>query len=134
MRTLYIPGIGETNLEINKAVREYDDRLTFAQNERSKQWCVFIKVEGDEPDVPVLGYDHVPSRDQVIKDLYCADTWRHGPEALLREIDKKNEAWRKAKKDAYAEVAGEVAEAIEYGLHKEGKTPYLVSTRKNHGR
>jgi hypothetical protein len=134
MSTIYVPGIGETNLEINRAVKEYDDRLTFAQNEKTRQWCVYIKVEGDEPDVPILGYDSVPSRDKVIKDLYCSDTWRHGPEVLLREIDKKNEAWRKAKKDKSAEASGEVAEALEYGLHKEGKTRYHVSTRKNHGR
>lgn len=121
---LYVPGRGNIDLSeyrVDKAVNEYDERLYFARNLSTGQWCIYLRTVPSEPDLPLLGFDEVPHPEDAIKRLYRADTLRHG-EKILDEMNRHNEKIREqARKDA-AEAAEELAEVVEWAHRKEGLT------------
>ena len=130
MSGIYIPGHGEMSFDeirIDRAVKQYDERLFFARNADTWDWCVFIKMPGPEPAYPVLGFGcNVPPVDHVMQRLVAADTMRAGNK-IYDDIVKSQNDYR-AKLDYAANQAGEEAsEPVEWLLRKHGKSPVIKS-------
>lgn len=112
---------------VRKAVTEYDSNLDFGKNDKTGQWCVFLKqgtmAGAKEGDLPVLGFNHIPSPDEVTKKLYESDAVRRGHE-ILDSINKHNEGIHQGYRDRTEQAEGELATAFEWGMRKEGMTPH----------
>lgn len=110
-----------------KAAKEYDSNLDFGKNDRTGQWCVYLMqgtIEGARKgDLPVLGFNHIPSPDEVKKRLYESDAVRHGKE-LLDSINRHNEDINDTFREATEDAEGQLAEAFEWGMRKEGMTSH----------
>lgn len=152
MSTLFVPGRGVVDLatmRLDAAVREYDERLTFATHPHTGQPTVFIKMEADADTgvqldgsnvMPVLAFPHgtEPDPEFVKRELYMRDSLRHGLE-LLDDIRRNNDALRREHQERASEAAGILAEARESYLHDQGQTPYrrvlrpLKQTAVKHG-
>jgi hypothetical protein len=147
MSTLIVPGRGVVNLAaaaIDRAVREYDERLLFATNPQTGQDTVFIKLPRDfeflddvgvsiagDKVMPVLAFNPhqpLPHPDAVVRELYKRDTVRHGTK-LLDDLHRHNEAIRKQYRAAAAEADEALAEAQESYLVHNGQTNYFRSLR-----
>lgn len=134
MSEIYIPGQGVTNLEgrgLDRFVNEYDERLSFKRNPATGDFCIYIRMErgSDPPEVPVIGFGpNMPSRDEVQRRLYNADTMRHG-ERLLNAMNEHNERLKQVGRDAADEAAWDTTERIEKFMRKHGKSPIVKSTR-----
>lgn len=130
MSGIYIPGHGEMSwdeVRVDRAVKQYDERLFFARNADTWDWCVFIKMPSPEPAYPVLGFGYnVPPVDHVMQRLVAADTMRAGNK-IYDDIVKSQNDYR-AKLDYAANQAGEEAsEPVEWLLRKHGKSPVIKS-------
>lgn len=123
--TIYLPGRGVVDLAANRvdrAVNEYDERLSFARNEQTGDWCVFIKMErgwdGPDAGLPVIGFGReIPHPEDALKRLHNADSVRRGSE-ILDSINRHNEDIDKQLDYASSQGAGHYVEALEsYGVH-----------------
>jgi len=128
MNSIYIPGHGEMSwdeIRVDRAVKEYDERLFFARNAETWDWCVYIKMPHGEPAYPVLGFGQiVPSTDVVLDKLYRGDTLRHGWK-IFDEIQKSQEDYKKQFRVAADEATEESAEVVEHFLRQHGKSPVI---------
>ena len=128
MSGIYIPGHGEMSwdeVRVDRAVREYDERLFFARNADTWDWCVFIKMPHGEPPYPVIGFGReVPSVDIVLEKVYRGDMTRHGW-ALYDEIVKSQKDYKQKFRDAADEASAESAEVVEHFLRQHGKSPVI---------
>lgn len=128
MSGIYIPGHGEMSFNefrIDRAVKEYDERLFFARNAETWDWCVFIRMPGDEPAYPVIGFgQELPPLDEVVRRVYRADAHRHGW-AIYDEIMASQEAYKKKFRDAADDSTEESAEVVEHFLRGHGKSPVI---------
>lgn len=128
MKGIYIPGHGELSWDefrVDKAVREYDERLFFARNADTWDWCVYIKMPRPEPAYPVLGFGReVPRVDEVLRRLSNADTTRHGWQ-IYDDVVSSQEKFKQGFRDAADEASGESAEVVEHFLRKHGKSPVV---------
>jgi hypothetical protein len=123
---LYVPGSGMVDASayrVQKAVKEQDERLLFARNTDTGQWCVYIQSERDAEPLPILGFNEIPSPELVLKELYKRDAWRRGNE-ILDEVNKRNEDRRKELDAAAAEGSAAAAEAFEWGFRQMGAAPH----------
>lgn len=124
-------------VEARKAVRDYDPELDFGLNERTGQYCVFIPQGTNnvtmERDLPILGFDHIPSRDEVQKRLYESDARRRGHE-ILTSINRHNDKIQ-ADSAAVSDQDREMAEQFAWGFQKMGseKAPVKVFMRGKNG-
>lgn len=105
--------------EAQQAVKDYDPDLLFGMNEATGQWCVFLRqgateLTSDKP-LPVLGFNHIPSRDEVQKRLYQSDAVRRGHE-ILDDIQRHNDALKKELEDNAKDASDLTAEVAEWGL------------------
>ena len=128
MSSIYIPGHGELSFDeyrIDRAVREYDERLFFARNNDTWDWCVFVRMPGSEPAYPVIGFGReLPPLDEVMRLVYRSDTKRHGWQ-IYDEIVASQEAYKKKFRDKADEATEESAEIVEHFLRKHGKSPVV---------
>lgn len=128
MNSIYIPGHGEMSFaeaRVDRAVRDYDERLFFARNAETWDWCVFIKMPRPEEPYPVVGFGKdIPSVDTVIQRIMAADTMRHGWQ-ILDDIVKSQEDYKKKFKDKTDAAGEESAEHIEFMLRQHGKSPII---------
>jgi hypothetical protein len=109
---------------VDRAVREYDERLFYARNATTGLHTIFIKQLHGEDPLPVLAFpDGEPSPEYAIKRLYETDALRHG-DKLLDDIHRHNESIKQQFRDAAADAAGQYAEAVESYMHDQGQTPY----------
>lgn len=126
--SIYIPGHGEMSwdeVRVDRAVREYDERLFFARNADTWDWCVFIKMPRPEPAYPVAGFGReVPDVSVVLERLYKADTTRHGWQ-IYDDIIRSQEDYKKGFRDKADEATGESAEVVEHFMRKHGKSPVI---------
>jgi hypothetical protein len=124
--SIWLPQKGDTNfaaLRVDKAVREYDDQLSFGQNNDTGDWCIFLIRRGEAP-LPVIGFGReIPHPDDAIKRLYRADAKRRGHE-ILDEINRSNAELERARDEAAAEGEARLAEVAEWALRTEGKTSH----------
>jgi hypothetical protein len=128
MGGIYIPGHGEMSFDeirIDRAVKEYDERLFFARNADTRDWCVFIKMPMPQEPYPVLGFgDNIPPLDEVMRLVYRSDTHRHGW-AIYDEVMKSQEDYKKQFRVAADDATEESAEVVEHFLRKHGKSPVI---------
>lgn len=133
MSSIWIPGKGEYDVRayrVDKAVREYNERLSFERNPDTGDWCVYIRMPSPEPPVALMGFqDQIPEPDAVVKRLYETDSLRHG-EKILNEVLKSQEMFKKHKEYLADEATGESAERIEHLMRKHGKSPVIKSYSK----
>ena len=108
------------------AAKEYDARLGFGRNEETGQWVIFIRQGESEDsrggDLPILGFDDIPSPDAVKKRLYESDAIRRGDE-ILDSINRHNDEINQTFADAADEATGEAAEALEWFHRVNGTHP-----------
>jgi len=128
MSSIYVPGHGTTTFEayrVGKAVTEYDERLFFQRNYETGDWCVFIRMPGDEPAYPVIGFGaELPTVEEVTRRLHRADTMRHGWQ-IFDEIQKSQEDYKKQFRVAADEATDESTEVVEHFMRKHGKSPII---------
>lgn len=117
--------------EAQEAVRDYDADLDFGFNDETQQWCVFLKRGTNEltreKDLPVLGFDHIPGRDEVQKRLYQSDAVRRGRE-IIDSWQRHNDALEAERDARHLDSDGQMAEMFEWGFRKKGseKAPIKV--------
>lgn len=115
------------SMATRRAVREYDENLDFGKNEKTGDWCVYLKrgttVLSVHGDLPILGFQHLPGPDEVVKRIYETDAQRRG-KAILEELNKHNETQHDEGRRAVADAEGQVAETFEWGLRKQGATSH----------
>ncbi len=128
MSAIWLPGQGVVNLRVtalDRAAREYDERLRVGRNEETGDWCVFIQMErGTFPPndlYPIFGMgqnpDNLPHPEDLKRKLYETDTVRHGYQMLDR-MNRENEALKEQKRKAAREADEIAAEAYEWGLRR----------------
>jgi hypothetical protein len=123
--SIWIPGQGDTNLaavRVDRAVREYDEELSFGQNNDNGQWCIFLIRRGQAPH-PVLGWDEIPHPEDAIKRLVQSDARRRGNE-ILDELNRHNKQFEIERETVAQEADAHLAEVAEWALRTEGKTPH----------
>lgn len=128
MSSIFIPGQGTKSfdeLRIDRAVREYDERLFFARNDDTRDWCVFIMMPRPEPPYPVIGFgSELPPVDEVMRLVRRSDTKRHGWK-IYDEIIKSQEDFKKQFRVKADEATEESAEVVEHFLRQHGKSPVI---------
>lgn len=126
--SIYLPGRGVVSLRVtalDRAAREYDERLRVGRNEDTGDWCVFIQMaRGTFPPTdlyPLLGMgpneDALPDPQLLRERLWKSDTLRHGNEILDR-MNRENEAIKQEKEKAAQQATAIAAEAYEWGLRR----------------
>jgi hypothetical protein len=128
MSGIYIPGHGEMSWEevrVDRAVKEYDERLFFARNANTWDWCVFVKMPRPEPAFPVIGFgQEVPSVDVVMDKLRRGDLMRNG-DRIYNDIVKSQQDFRKRNRAKGDVASEESAEVVEHFLRQHGKSPVI---------
>ena len=133
MTSLFIPGRGSVDTRawrVDQAVNEYDERLLFAKNEETGDWCVFVRMPGAEPPYPVCGFGReIPSVDDVMLRIRRADTMRNG-DAIYNDLVRSQEKYRAELAYKGDQAADESVEVVEHFMRKHGKSPIIKSLPK----
>jgi len=102
-----------------KAAKEYDANLDFGRNEKTGQWCVFIRHGtmpcASEGDFPVLGFQDIPDPGLIQRRLYESDAQRHN---IVAQIQRHNSQLEKERDKISREKSAELAEHMEWGFRK----------------
>jgi hypothetical protein len=103
--------------KVRKAVSEYDPNLDFGRNDKTGQWCIFLKHGTNaitaEGDLPVLGFREIPHPDDALRRLHQTDARRKGNE-ILDSINRHNENIRQGYEDKANNAGGQLAEVLQY--------------------
>ena len=133
MTSIWIPGKGEYDVRVfrvDRAVKEYNERLMFGRNEETGDWCVFIKAPAPQEPIAVLGFGNdIPEPDAVIKRLYQADTLRHG-DKILNTIVREQEDYRKMLDYNANQATEDSVERVEHMMRMRGDSPIIKSFSK----
>jgi len=133
MTSLFIPGRGTVDTRawrVDQAVNEYDERLLFAKNEETGDWCVFVRMPGAEPPYPVCGFGRdIPSVDDVMVRIRRSDTMRNG-DAIYKDLMRSQEKYRAELKYNGDQATDESVEVVEHFMRKHGKSPIIKSFSK----
>jgi hypothetical protein len=128
MTSIYVPGSGYVDIcvyRVNKAVNEYNNRLSFKRNLDTGDWCVYMQMPSPEADIPLIGFgDTIPEPDRVVKKLWESDSMVHG-DKLYNDILKSQEDFKKAKRYAADQASMDSAERVEKLMRKHGKSPVV---------
>lgn len=120
-KELWLPGRGLMPAHVRlavQAVREYGADLGLARHDESGDWVVTKNGQ------PVFGLGvELPSPERIKEMLYGADAQRHGGK-LAQKIQKLADQRAQAVRDEANNQTGVAAEALEWALHKEGRTSY----------
>jgi len=112
---------------VRKAVKEYDANLDFGKNERTGQWCIFLRqgtsAATSENDLPILGFNDIPHPDDALRRLYQSDALRTGHE-IQQKMERHNASLQREKDEAAEQASAETAEAFDWGFRQQGKAPY----------
>ena len=118
-------------IQARKAAQEYDPNLDFGFNEKTKQYCVYLKAgtmdASKHGDLPILGFTplgRIPNPDEIKKRLYQSDAVKRGHE-IIDEWNRQNDLLRN---QDHSDVDREVAEHMEWGFRKMGsdKAPQKI--------
>jgi len=116
--------------KVDRAVHAYDERLMFARNEDTGDWCIFIRMPDSKPPLPILGFqDKIPEPDEALFRLRAADTMRHGDQ-IYKDVVKSQNDYRAGLKYAADEAIADSAERTEHLMRKHGKSPVIKSFSK----
>ena len=117
-------------VSLNRAVREYDERLRFMRNEVNGDWVVAMLMPHGEAPIPVLGFGfELPDPAEVLKKMHEIDTKQHGDQ-ILESIWKNNEQLKAAAAARAEDGEWRYAEGLEFLMRRDGQTPYMKSLRK----
>lgn len=125
-----------TTFELDKQVKEYDERLSFGQHPETKEWVVAQAIPHmsaygkiGAKSIVAFGFGHrIPSRDEMNKMLTTTDTRRND---ILKEVAIYNDALRKDADRKAQEAQHEAAVKLEFAYRKLGSDHAHVSTRKD---
>lgn len=133
---IWLPGAGTVDLSVKRvdtAVREYDERLRFGRNDKTGDYCIFIKMPpnyvGGIPSsegtlYPVIGFgNQIPDAGEAIHRLRKADALKNG-DAILREMNRENDSLTQHIDDNAHDASGIVAEAAEWFGREQGNLRY----------
>jgi hypothetical protein len=130
---LWLPDQGYVSTDVwrvDQAVKAYDERLSFKFNDETQEWCVFIRMPGSAPAVPVLGFGaSVPQVDVAMERLVRSDAKRNG-EKIYDDMLRSQEKYRAELEYAASQASEEAAEPTEWLLRKHGKSPIVKSFSK----
>jgi hypothetical protein len=133
MSSIFIPGRGSlswSEINADRAVKEYDDRLFFARNEETRDWCIFIRMPHGEDPVPLLGFgDEIPTAEVALERLIKSDTMRFGKE-IYDDLVKSQEKYRAKLEYDASQASDEAVEPVEWLMRKHGKSPIIKSFSK----
>jgi hypothetical protein len=106
-----------------KAVEEYDADLLIGQDTRNGDWVVLLDSRREVGPHPVLRLGpRLPGADEIKKRLYEADTRRRGHE-IVNDIARYRAQEEARMRAETHDAAGEVAEALDVLMRKEGRHP-----------
>lgn len=121
---LIIPGEGFVPLYVRqaqRAVAEYDQDLTVAQNTQTGEWVIMLKRGPDGRPFPVFGLGHeLPAPEALKKKLYEGDVRRHGGR-IAEKLERHAENVRRQQRAEAQAATEEVAEAFLWAARKDGK-------------
>ena len=125
---IYIPGRGSVDsgvYKVDRAVNQYNERLSFKLNEDTQEYCIFMRMPHPEPDLPILGFGRtVPHPDVACKKLWESDTMIHG-DKILNDILKSQEEFKKMLNYNADQASGDSAERVEKFLRGKGHSPVV---------
>lgn len=120
-KELWLPGRGMMPAHVRQAVqaiREYGEDLGLARHDATGDWVI------TKNGYPVFGLGvELPAPERIKQMLYEADAQRHGGR-LAEKIQKLADQRAKDARDKVNDQTGVAAEALEWALHKEGRTSH----------
>ena len=132
---LFIPGHGNMSSKqflIVSALKDYDEKLMFARNEETGDWCVYSRMPYPEPPYPVFGFGpELPDKNTVMDRVKSGDL-RKNSDRIYREIIKSQEKYRADMEYKADQASGESTEVVEKFMRIHGKSPIVKSLPKNH--
>tara|TARA_R110000822_G_scaffold159419_2_gene299062 strand:- start:382 stop:810 length:429 start_codon:yes stop_codon:yes gene_type:complete len=125
---IYIPGRGSVDSDVykvDKAVNQYNERLSFRLNEDTGDYCIYMRMPRPEPDLPILGFGvSVPHPDVACKKLWESDTMIHG-EKILDDILKSQAEHKKRLQYDADQASSDSSERVEKFLRGKGLSPVV---------
>ena len=113
------------------SLKRYDDKLMFARNEETGDWCVYSRMPYPEPPYPVFGFGQELPEVHVVMDRVKSGDLRKNSDRLYNEIVKSQEKYRADLQYKGDQASGESAEVVEKFLRIHGKSPVIKSLPKN---
>ena len=132
---LFIPGHGNMSSKqflIIDALKRYDDKLMFARNEETGDWCVYSRMPYPEPPFPVFGFGQEIPEVHVVMDRVKSGDLRKNSDRVYRDIIKSQEKYRANLQYNADQASEESAEVVEKFMRIHGKSPLIKSLPKNY--
>jgi len=132
---LFIPGHGNMSSKqflIIDALKRHDERLVFARNEETGDWCVFTRMPYPEPLFPVFGFGQEMPDLHTVMDRVKSGDLRKNSDRLYKEIIDSQEKYRADLKYKGDQASEESAEVVEKFMRIHGKSPIVKSLPKNY--
>jgi hypothetical protein len=132
---LFIPGHGNMTSQqflIVSALKDYDEKLMFARNEETGDWCVYSRMPHPEPPFPVFGFGPELPDKQIVLDRVKSGDLRRNSDRIYNEIVKSQEKYRADLAYKGDQASGESAEVVEKFMRIHGKSPVIKSLPKNY--
>lgn len=130
---LWLPGYGVADskaIRVSDALNAYDERLMFAKNEDTGDWCVFVRMPRPQPPFPLMGFgDNIPDPEVVLARVQEGHLVRN-KERIWREITDSQKKYREELNYRGDQASEESAEVVEHFLRKHGKSPVIKSLSK----
>jgi len=115
---------------VDRAVNAYDERLMFARNEDTKDWCVFVRMPSPQEPMPVFGFgDRIPDPVEAVAKVQEGHLVKH-KERIWKEIIDSQEKYRADLAYKGDQARDESVEAIEFMMRQEGLSPVVKSLPK----
>ena len=131
---LFIPGHGNMSSKqflIVSALKDYDEKLMFARNEETGDWCVYSRMPYPEPPFPVFGFGpELPDKQTVMDGVKSGDL-RRNSDRIYNDIIRSQEKYRSDMEYKSNQASEESTEVVEQFMRKNGKSPIVKSFPKN---
>ena len=115
---------------VDRALHAYDERLMFARNEDTGDWCVFVRMPRPQEPFPLMGFgDSIPEPNFVLAKVQEGHLVKH-KERIWKEIIDSQKEYKKGFADRADDARDESVEAIEFMMRQEGKSPIIKSFSK----
>lgn len=128
---LWLPnGMNMDAYRVDRAVNAYDERLMFARNEDTGDWCVFVRMPSPKPPMPVFGFgNRIPDPVEAVARVQEGHLVKH-KERIWKEVTESQEQFKKKFSDKADDARDESVEAIEFMMRKDGLSPIVKSLPK----
>jgi hypothetical protein len=126
MTNIWLPGAGLVPIDIraaDEAIRDYDPDHALGRDEVTGDWVVLKRSGPDGEPFPVFNLGReLPGRDEIQRRLYNADVRRKGGK-IVEQIQRRNDALKKALRDESHAAAEETAHDISTAFHVAKRHP-----------